>query len=101
MLRNGQERNQQIQIYLKNLETINKNAVEFKTEKGEITLYFSYETIVSFEAHTENEFSKATIKNYWGQTTGKLLNELEQDKTKRLEREDFKKALNKALKGVF
>lgn len=86
-------------IKLNNLGTINKNKVTLNfNSKGTIILFFSYETIVSFSLLSPRNSFENTIKNYWKTTTGKFLNELEPDKTKRLNQEDFNKQLFKAFK---
>lgn len=79
------------EINLKNLGTVNKNKVNIITDKNRFDLYFSYETLVGiwYGSH------RAVIENLWSTTTGKLLNELEPDKKKRLKDEDFQKEVNK------
>lgn len=74
-------------VVLKSMGTINKNFISFFG----IDFYISYKTIVAVNINNklfccENVFSK---------TTGKYLNEIEKDKTKRLKQEDFNKLLNK------
>jgi len=96
MTTNGQDETEIISVSHENLGTINKNKVSITTSKGGITLYFSYNTIVGFCGNGDD----ATLQNYWSNTTGKLLNELEPDKSKRLNQEDFNKRLNRAFKGL-
>lgn len=74
-------------IKLNNLGTVNKNAVVITTDKGTVELYFSYQTIVGFQPHDEARIY--VIQNQWSTTTGKLLNELEPDKKRRLSPEEF------------
>lgn len=74
-----QATNQTLSVDLKNLGTVNKNAVYIATHGHRVTLYFSYETIVGVESHA-GEF---IAENKWSNTTGKLLNQLEPDKSKR------------------
>lgn len=81
-----------INISFENLGTINKNVVYISTDKGIISLYFSYETLVG----VDNIISV----NDWSNTTGKLLNELEPDKSKRVEHEEVLKEAQKRLKKV-
>lgn len=69
-----------MKINLKNDGTINKNRVMIETEKFYITLYFSYETIVGFAFNGQ----KFCTVNDWSTTTGKYLNEIEPDKSKRI-----------------
>jgi len=81
-------------IGLENLGTVNKNFVSifYIDEKGnekKIGLYFSYSAIVGIE----KDWQIYCLKNYWSNTTGKLLNEIQPDKKQRLEREDFDKIL--------
>jgi len=82
-----------INISLDNLGTINKNCVIIKTNLGSVDLYFSYKTLVAVN-------NKVSV-NDWGNTTGKLLNELEADKSKRIEHGEVLKEMEKALKELF
>ena len=80
--------------------TINKNSVYIKTDKAELTLYFSYETIISYTLNVFGEkgiYESNTIQNYWSTTTGKFLNELCRDKELRLTEEQFKPKVERAL----
>jgi len=83
-------------IILRNLGTINKNQVTLTTNKGTITLVFSYETLVGFYS----PIGTGCLINYWSTTTGKLLNEIEPDKKQRLNQKDFNKLLNKAFMSI-
>jgi len=65
-----------IDIGLRNLGTVNKNLVTVSTPNGMARLYFSYSTLVAVD--------NAVSKNEWSKTTGKLLNELEPDKKRRI-----------------
>lgn len=100
---NAQEEseNPKVKIKLENLGTINKNKVVIETLKGSLVLFFSYETIVSFNVVTSDRNHEATIKNLWGNTTGKLLNECCSDKSRRLEEAEFKEQLALAFNWVF
>jgi len=60
---------------------------------GNLTLFFSYDTVVAFQSVNGNFYSE----NQWGPTTGKHLNYICPDKKKRLKREVFEKFLQKAL----
>ena len=91
-----------VKIELNNLGTVNKNEVTIITDKGEFKLFFSYKTIVGIrwnwnqgEAH-----GYSVIKNYWGPTTGKLLNELEPNKKRRLDSDDFDKKVDEMIKYI-
>jgi len=83
-------------IELTNMGTINKNKVTINTNKGYITLYFSYETLVGFNTFNFN----GCLINYWSKRTGKLLNEIQPNKKERLKQEDFNKELQKAFSSV-
>lgn len=94
---NKQKETEKIKVSLANEGTINKNSVVIQTEKGSIKLFFSYSTIISFC----NNSDEATIKNFWSNTTGKFLNELEPNKDLRMEEDEFKKRLRTALNKLF
>ena len=84
-------------IKLKNLGTVNKNLVTINREnRSPIYLYFSYETLVGVEANGQ---TLCTL-NYWGPTTGKLLNEIEPDKNKRLTSGVFDAEVAKLFKSL-
>lgn len=53
--------------------------------EGNNKYWFSYETLVAFEINGEFHI----IKNYWGGTTGKHLNWINNDKKIREDRETF------------
>jgi hypothetical protein len=61
---------------------------------GDLTLYFSYDTVIAFKTRDGAFYSE----NLWQGTTGKHLNELCQDKRKRLKREVFEQRLQQTLK---
>jgi len=82
-----------INIKLSNLGTINKNRVTIETDKSSVDLYFSYQTIVAID-------NIVSINN-WSKTTGKMLNELEPDKNKRVLHEQVLKEVEKRLKNLF
>lgn len=89
-----------MEINLRNLGTVNKNCVTLSNkEKGkELVLYFSYETCISLELRGCGDFVSATRQNDWGTTTGKLLNECEPDKKKRITGDNFKVLLANSIK---
>ena len=58
-----------------------------------ITLYFSYDTVVAFEY----KFDTVCCENAWGSTTGKHLNWIERDHSKRLPHNEFTKKLEEVL----
>ena len=59
------------------------------------TLYYSYETIIAFTTPGITCISE----NNWGPTTGKHLNCIDDDKSKRLPRDEFEKQLARVLKS--
>lgn len=95
-----------MQIKHFNMGTVNKNEVSMHKEftetkcKNDVSLYlyFSYRTCVGVELRGIPEnYIKAVHQNDWSNTTGKLLNELEPDKTKRLPSQAFEVELNRAI----
>jgi hypothetical protein len=67
-------------------------------EIGDLTLWFSYQTVVGFERVGH---SPVVIENRWGPTTGKHLNYIDQGKKQlRLTPAQFGTALNEALGNV-
>jgi len=81
-----------INISLNNLGTINKNCVTISTNKGSVDLYFSYKTLVGVDG--------VCSVNNWGNTTGKLLKEIQEDKSLRVEHSEVLEEAQKRLKGV-
>jgi len=63
-------------------------------ELGNLTIYFSYDTVVAFS----EPGNLTCTENTWGPTTGKHLNAIQPDHDKRLKRDDFEKQLEKCLK---
>ena len=76
----------------RNLGTVNKNQVIISTDKGSVSLYFSYDTIVAV-----NNFCS---ENNWGSTTGKLLNSLQPCKNLRVKHEEVLAEVKKRLKAI-
>jgi hypothetical protein len=62
---------------------------------GDLTLYFSYKTIVAFR---ESGHSLKIVKNMWSTTTGRHLNCLDRDKERRLEYSEFQRELKATLR---
>lgn len=95
------------EIKLINLGTINKNKVNIITDKGMFALFFSYETIVGFDYEIADRGittkfpvqqvwrKRGVIENLWSTTTGKLLNEIEPDKKKRMKEDQFISEISK------
>lgn len=92
-LKEPSQRQQVIDISFSNEGTINKNSVTI----GRLKLFFSYKTIIAFSC--DNGFY--CCDNIWSRTTGKFLNELEPDKSRRLPSELFEFKLNQALSKGF
>jgi len=88
-----------------NLGTINKNRVRIITDTITFDLTFSYNTLVGI-SYIGTDFngkylrSRSTIKNQWSVTTGKLLNELEPDKNKREEPDEFKRSVTRMFEQM-
>ena len=81
-------------VKLINDGTINKNRVQI----GELRIYFSYETPIAFYSPLTG--NKCRV-NDWQTTTGRYLNEIEPDKTKRIEGNLFEGMLEQALASLF
>ena len=65
----------------------------YENDQG-VKLYFSYETLVAFKVPS---YQLASIKNYWGTTTGKHLNLIGEPKDCRYERDAFYKIAEELL----
>ena len=93
-------------ISLQNLGTANKNRVVISTSRGQFILYFSYETLVGvvywlYDKDGSNEKeTRAVIENQWSTTTGKMLNELEPDKSKRIKPAEFDGKVAEMMKFI-
>ncbi len=79
-------------IQFENLGTVNKNKVTL----GNLSIWFSYETPVAYRFGYDDIVVR---ENDWSKTTGKLLNELQPDKSLRLTGEQFEHQLNTILNG--
>lgn len=87
-----------MKIQLKNLGTVNKNMVTIKKDDirtKDLNIYFSYETPISFVLN--NPYMSITRVNDWSTTTGKLINECEPDKKKRVSGDEFMQKLSEVL----
>lgn len=89
----------EIEISHENLGTVNKNKVTIRRKSSEtygghraVDLYFSYNTLVAVD--------DTVSQNEWSRTTGKLLNELEPDKKRRVPHEEVLKKAQERLKEV-
>lgn len=61
---------------------------------GNLSLYFSYDTVVAFSDGSGLVISQ----NDWGSTTGKHLNAISEDKSRRIPHAEFEAKLNEVLK---
>ena len=77
-------------IILNSLGTVNKNCIVFNTNEGNLTLYFSFHTLVAFRRPNGEIVCR---ENSWGNTTGKLLNSIQPDKSLRLLPQQFNETL--------
>jgi hypothetical protein len=82
----------EIHIDHQNLGTVNKNKVRISTDKGSVDLFFSYNTIVAVDS--------TVSKNIWSVTTGKLLNQLQPNKSKRVPYNQVLKKAQSRLKEI-
>jgi len=64
-------------------------------EIGNLELFFSYKTVVAYRTI---EDGVVICENVWGTTTGKHLNWICRDKSRRLPYAEFEKRLSKLLK---
>ena len=61
---------------------------------GELTLYFSYSTVVAFYTP---DTRLVISENVWSSTTGKHLNYIDRDKNKRVDNNKFEDKLEEVL----
>lgn len=78
-------------VTLRNLGKANRHMLVIENKTDSIRIFFSYETPVAFEKSNEGIVVR---ENEWSTTTGRFLNELEPDKTKRVSGEKFKALLD-------
>lgn len=90
-----------MKVALRNLGTVNKNEVRMLSTDGnaQVTMTFSYETCVGVAWFIGSDCGRLVRQNDWSTTTGKLLNELESDKSKRVDGETFNAKLDEILKN--
>lgn len=72
----------------------NYGAHSLEVTIGLLTVYFSYRTPVAF--HTPADGTVCRV-NSWGVTTGKHLNWIESDKSKRVPSEEFERRFGEVL----
>ena len=82
-----------MKVELRNLGTVNKNVVTL----GNLRIWFSYETPVGYQLPLGG---RVVRENDWSTTTGKLLNELEPDKKKRISGSQFEAQLQAILDTI-
>jgi hypothetical protein len=88
-----------------NYSSNNYGVNSLKVELGDLILWYSYKTIIAVRCyHLSQEnghYSNFFVsKNYWGNTTGKHLNWIDNgDKKTRLEDNEFQKILKEALEA--
>ena len=78
-----------------NYSSGNYGAHTIAIDIGNITLYFSYNTIVAFRSY---EHGLVISENNWGRTTGKHLNWINDNKKLRISHEEFEQKLTELLK---
>jgi hypothetical protein len=71
-----------------NYSSDNSGAHCLKVNIGEMTLFFSYQTLVAFSTRKTGLVCR---ENDWGPTTGKHLNIIQPDKKKRVDTKEFEK----------
>lgn len=77
-------------ITLENLGEVNKNKVVLTDENGRsCSVYFPYSTVVAVDGMVSH--------NDWSVTTGRLLNELEPDKKKRVSQDEVISYFNEKM----
>ena len=86
-----------MKVTLENLGTVNKNVVCLRKGDNKLYIYFSYETPIAYEYQMET----ICRKNDWSVTTGKFMNTLEADKSKRIDGEVFEAKLDELLSKLF
>lgn len=73
----------------------NYGAHAMQVDVGAIRLYFSYETVIAYNAPGEGLVIR---ENDWSTTTGKHLNAISRDKSRRISGEAFEAKLEAMLK---
>jgi len=73
----------------------NYGANSLRVDFDNLSLFFSYETVIAFQ---EYGHLPVVRKNDWSNTTGKHINAIEPDKSKRLNGDEFESKLIEVLK---
>lgn len=77
----------------------NYGANSIAIQLGSRIIYYSYDTVVAFSGYNSNgDYFNCISENCWGATTGKHLNFINSDKSKRLSRSEFEKKLKLFIK---
>ena len=71
----------------------NYGANSLRVSFGNLDLYYSYETVIAFRASG----GLVIRKNDWSTTTGKHLNAINDDKSRRIDGSEFEKQLKEVL----
>ena len=72
-----------------------RNTKSIRVHVGRLTLWFSYETIIAFDSPITGFWIR---ENDWSTTTGRHLNEIDEDKEVRLRSALFEEQLNITLR---
>ena len=67
-----------------------------KVDFDNLTLWYSYRIVIAYRAIGENIVIR---ENSWSTTTGKHLNWIDDDKSKRIDSNEFEKLLSRTLKA--
>lgn len=78
-----------------NYDNSNYGAHTLQVDLGDMTIFYSYETIV---AYSDGKDGLVCSENQWSTTTGKHLNWIQPDKKARVNNETFNTMLGEALK---
>lgn len=80
------------------LKRIGRGNAMHRLEIGNVVLWFSYETLVAFRVAG----NKLVItKNRWGVTTGRHLNEIDDDHSKRVDASEFDRLFSEQFEAKF
>jgi hypothetical protein len=79
-----------------NYKSDNYGSHALRVSFDNLELWYSYRTIVAFRAPG---YGLTVRENDWGPTTGKHLNAVEPDKSKRISGKEFERQLSEVLKS--
>jgi len=85
-----------------NYASDNYGAHTMRLRLGRFTLWYSYNTVIAFTGPGMPLIGRSIwcCENCWGPTTGKHLNFIEPDKTKRVPVDEFEKELSRILSRI-